>query len=167
MDLEQLRRKLTHAVARLAPASLSADRDDIVQVALMRLMKIFPTGEGSGPSAASYLWKTAFSVTVDEIRRRARRPETPLESAAGVLDVVAEGRSPEAALQNRQLGDAIRGCLQKLPRDRRSAVVLSLVGHPVREVGERLGWNVKKAENAVYRGMAALRQCLTLKGIRP
>jgi RNA polymerase sigma-70 factor (ECF subfamily) len=35
----------------------------------------------------------------------------------------------------------------------------------VPELGRLLGWNAKKAENLVYRGLADLRGCLTEKGV--
>ena len=34
-------------------------------------------------------------------------------------------------------------------------------------VAEMLGWNAKRADNLVYRGLADLRRCLTAKGIEP
>jgi RNA polymerase sigma-70 factor (ECF subfamily) len=67
----------------------------------------------------------------------------------------------------RELGAAIRECLQGLIPSRRAAVVLHLQGHSLKEVGSLLGWTEKKAENLVYRALAGLRTCLVTKGIRP
>ena len=73
--------------------------------------------------------------------------------------------NPEQLLRGRETGQAIRDCLQGLIRPRKLAVTLHLQGHTVPEVARVLGWNVKRAENLVYRGLVDLRQCLDLKGI--
>jgi RNA polymerase sigma-70 factor, ECF subfamily len=46
-------------------------------------------------------------------------------------------------------------------------VTLYLQGHTVPETARILGWDAKRAENLVYRGLADLRQCLMGKGHRP
>ena len=55
----------------------------------------------------------------------------------------------------------------RLVLPRRLAVTLHLQGHTVPEAGSLLGWNAKRAENLVYRGLADLRDCLAGKGVRP
>jgi RNA polymerase sigma-70 factor (ECF subfamily) len=37
----------------------------------------------------------------------------------------------------------------------------------VPEASRILDWSAKRTENLVYRGLADLRECLTLKGMRP
>jgi len=163
--LEALRIQVTKAVRRLCPSWLADEREDLVQAAMIRIVKALPD-EGTGPILASYVWKTAYRVTIDEIRLRSRRPATAPEADA---DAVIHGLSPspEDAAAGRELGRGIRACLQTLADHRRAAVVLFLLGHSVPETAARLGWNAKKAENLVYRGLADLRSCLSAKGLRP
>jgi RNA polymerase sigma-70 factor, ECF subfamily len=165
-DIES-RRIVTRAVDRLCPSWMSADRDDIIQNALIRLHQSGPPGEGKDPLAASYIWKTAYTVMIDEIRRRGRRPEVALDDTDSALTLVRPGPSPEQMAAGRETGVAIRACLSGLVRSRRAAVVLHLQGHSLREIGSLLGWNEKKAENLVYRALTGLRTCLAAKGIRP
>lgn len=165
--VEGLRRHVGRAVSRLCPARLSAERDDIVQLAMLRVVKVMEASEATTPIASSYIWKCAFSATIDEIRRRDRRPETSLDTDDTPMRIAHESPSPEERLAGRELGAAIRGCLGTLPPDRRRGVVLFLLGHPPREVAARLGWGEKKADNLIYRGMSALRTCLAAKGIGP
>ncbi len=84
-DYTTLRRDIARAVARLCPRWLSARRDDLVQIAVMRVMQIAgrreASGEGSEALASSYLYKVAYSVLVDEIRRMRRRPEIEMEES--------------------------------------------------------------------------------------
>lgn len=167
LSLEELRSQLERLVDRVCPSWLTSRRDDIVQTAVIRVAQIIGRSEGNATFAASYLWRVAYSVTVDEIRQLRRRQETSLEEAS-VADVVdGAPRDPEARMIGRQIGAAIRDCVRRLGASRRAAVTLYLLGHSVPEIGRLLGWPTKRAENLVYRGVAELRRCLTDKGYQP
>ena len=169
VDYTALRRDIARAVTRLCPTWLAADRDDLVQAAVMRVMRIAGqpvSGEGSRPLAASYLYKIAHSVLVDELRRRTRRRETDLDDATADLPVAAAA-DPERAAASREIARGIRACLQEMTRDRRLAVTLHLQGHSVGDAARILDWAQKRTENLVYRGLADLRTCLAAKGLRP
>lgn len=167
-----LRALVVRAVRRQCPAWLSADAEDIAQVAVAKVMASGKTGEGNPDLPASYLYKVVHSALVDEIRRRRRRREEALEvvSAEGeprrVREPVAAG-DPESEASRRELGSAVRSCLSAMKRERRLAVVLYLQQHTVPETARILGWAAKRTENLVYRGLADLRQCLLAKGHRP
>lgn len=164
---DEARRIVTRAVDRLCPSWMSADRDDIIQNTLLRLHQLAQASEGKEPLAASYIWKTAYTVMIDEIRRRGRRPEVSLDETDSAATLRRPGPSPEQMTAGRETGAAIRECLSGLVASRRAAVVLHLQGHTLKEIGSLLGWNEKKAENLVYRALAGLRTCLAAKGIRP
>jgi RNA polymerase sigma-70 factor (ECF subfamily) len=167
LSLDELRSQLERLVDRVCPSWLASSRDDLVQTALIRVAQVVERSEGNATFAASYLWRVAYSVTVDEIRQLRRRQETSLEeaSAAGVPDEAP--RDPEARMVGRQIGTAIRECIRRLGPHRRAAVTLYLLGHSVPEVGRLLGWPSKRVENLVYRGVADLRRCLADKGYQP
>ena len=74
---------------------------------------------------------------------------------------------PERSAAYRELGAAVRECLLGANRDRRLAVTLYLQGHSVPEAARLLGWDAKRTENLVYRGLADLRQCLMGRGHTP
>jgi RNA polymerase sigma-70 factor, ECF subfamily len=162
----ELRRHVTRAVMRLCPSWLSAERDDIIQLAMLRLHRTVEAGEESRYTSSSYIWQTAFSVVVDEMRRRGRRSETSLtdDDAGEALQVADAHAGPERQALARATGLAIRSCLATMSPTRRAAVVLHLQGHKIPEIARLLGWDDKKAENQVYRGLADLRRCLTAKG---
>lgn len=163
---------MARAVRRQCPAWLSADADDIAQAALTKVMAVERASEGTRELTSFYLHRVAHSALVDEIRRRKRRAEVPLEntSAVGEHGSLHEPHAPddpERQASCRELGFAVRNCLGCLARERRLAVTLHLQGHSVPEVARLLGWEAKRAENLVYRGLANLRQCLMRKGYRP
>ena len=134
----------------------------------MRVMQVLakPTGETEGnPSlTSSYLYKVAYSVLVDEIRRERRRRETSLEEEAVAQQVITE-ESPERLAASHELGRGIQDCLTRMKRERRLAVTLYLQGHSVPDAARMVDWTVKRTENLVYRGLADLRECLTAKGL--
>ena len=167
-----LRAALVRAVRRQCPAWLSADVEDIAQMAVAKVMAADKAGEGNPQLPASYLYKVAHSALVDEIRRRRRRREEALElnGPAGEPGRVREPvtvSNPESEARMRELGAAVQACLLALKRERRLAVMLYLQQHTVPEAARLLGWAVKRTDNLVYRGLADLRQCLLAKGHRP
>jgi RNA polymerase sigma-70 factor (ECF subfamily) len=163
---------MARAVRRQCPAWLSDQAQDIAQAALIKVMAAEQRAEGERPLSSFYLHRAAHSALVDEIRRRKRRPEVPLESSMEPGDEGprfeprAQG-DPERSAAFRELGAAVRDCLLCAKRDRRLAVTLYLQGHSVPEVARILGWDAKRTDNLVYRGLADLRQCLMGKGHRP
>lgn len=150
------------AVARVAPAWLSADREDIVQMAMLRVVRLMER-EGAPPGPA-WLRRAAYSATVDEIRRRR---SARLEHPEDVPDAPDPRAGPDGLAAGGQLGDAVQGCLGGLAESRRRAVTCHLQGHSVPETAKLLELSPKQAENLVYRGLADLRGCLEGKGFKP
>jgi RNA polymerase sigma-70 factor (ECF subfamily) len=163
-DYERLRVHLTRAIAHVCPRTWWVRREDFVQDCLVRVLELARRSEGKQLSA-TYLYRVAYSVLIDEIRRRRRRPEAPLEpDEAGPA---AHHDDPEKAASARETGRAILDCLSRLARDRRHGVALYLQGHSITEAARILDWTAKRTENLVYRGLADLRACLCTKGVRP
>lgn len=156
---------LTRAVNRVCPEWLRDHRDDIAQLAFMRLLKRHR--EGGGEVTNGYVYRVVHSVVIDEIRRRRRRPEEELAHDAATKGDAAATGNPEAAMSGRQAGDAIRLCMAELSDDRRRAVTLHLQGHSTVEIAELMDWPAKKAENLIYRGLADLRSKLADRGVVP
>ena len=168
IDYVALRRDIARAVNRLRPNWMADKRDDFVQAALLRVMHIVERrspGERNPAAAASYLYKVAYSVLVDELRRMRRRRETDLHEDAVLVARAKE--DPERTAAARQIGRGIRGCLRAMKHERRLAVALHLQGHTVAEAARLLDWAFKRTENLVYRGLSDLRVCLKAKGLRP
>jgi RNA polymerase sigma-70 factor (ECF subfamily) len=155
------RARIDRAVGRLVPGWLSPHRDDLVQMCVVKLLKTRSTAELSD----AFLSRVAYSVIVDEIRRRRRRNEVGMSPSlpdrlAGSNDISPETRSHGAAL-----GEQLVECLQLLVEARRRAVVLYLQDHTIPEIAELLGWDTKKASNSVYRGLEDLRAALAARGL--
>ena len=95
-----------------------------------------------------------------------RRRETDLEDDAVIRSAVT-AHDPERIAASSEIGRGIQACLENMQHDRRLAVTLYLQGHTVPEAAQILEWAAKRTENLVYRGLADLRTCLTVKGLRP
>jgi RNA polymerase sigma-70 factor (ECF subfamily) len=166
-----LRHALARAVRRQCPQWLSDHAEDLVHAALMKVMAMPGAREGKRGLSSFYLYRVAHSALVDEIRRRQRRREVPLEvddssQEGATIEPKATG-NPEQHASLRELGSAVRDCLLSMNGDRRLAVTLYIQGHSVPEAARILGWAAKRTENLVYRGLADLRQCLLGKGHAP
>jgi len=164
-DLDEVRRYIRGAILRACPSWDPDDVEEVTHRAILRLMKLARGGQGGDGFTRPYLARVAYTHIVDEIRRR--RPLVPLEShedANGELP--SRGTDPEGDCSLNELRQAIRLCLQKLNRNRRHAVMLSLLGYRNSEIATLTGWDSKQAENHLTRGRADLRSCLNTKGYR-
>ncbi len=103
---------------------------------------------------------------IDEIRRRRRRLEVPVADH-DPDSMVHHGHNPEQEAVAAQIGERLHRCLAGLERSRRIAVTLHLQGHGVSEAARLVGWDYKRMENLVYRGLAEVRKCLTAAGLKP
>ena len=165
--VEEMRRQLIIAMRRVCPPSIADEAEDLVQRAMIKLMKSQGRNEGKPGVSASYLWRVAYTAVIDEIRRRDRRREVPLIENSAVTIPASSQPDPEREATSRSIGDAIRDCLLGMIDARRRAVTLHLVGHTVPEIANLLDQRSKQADNLVYRGMADLRRCLSGKGVTP
>src|SRR5690242_11331967 len=89
MDYAQLHRDLVKAVDRVCPRWMADRADDLVQVALMRVMEIQRKKEGTAEFSSFYLKKAAYSAMIDEIRRLRRRQEVSMEGGGDEEEAVA------------------------------------------------------------------------------
>ena len=152
----QLRTVLVRAVGKHCPPELASFREDLVQVALLKLAERREVGEGNPAPEASYAWKVAFTVVIDELRKRRRGQAYALEVAS----------QPGVHASSPEVGLAIDDCLERLLDDRRVAVTLYLQGFRMLESATAMGWTEKRVENLLYRGLKELRLCLEQKGVR-
>jgi RNA polymerase sigma-70 factor (ECF subfamily) len=141
-------RIVASAIRRHCPSDLLGTREDLVQVAILKLVENRAHEENAEPKA-SYLRKIAFTVVIDELRRR-KRGAAYRQQAMNL----------ETSVESPEIGLAIRQCLRKLPADRRAVVTLYLQRSRLSESARALGWPEKRTENLLYRGLKQLRLCL-------
>lgn len=162
-----LRRRLGTAVLRLCPRWLAAEREDLVQTACVRILESARRAGKGADLNATYLWKTAHSVVLDEVRRVRWRYERGLAEHASSGEIVdaRDGQDPERKASSLELAAKVRDCLRGLSADRRRAVQLRLAGFAREEMVSVLVRDEKQVANLVFRGMEDLRRCLRGKGV--
>jgi RNA polymerase sigma-70 factor, ECF subfamily len=164
-EFGDIREQILRAVSRICPGWLAANREDIVQSAILRLLRLRNRRERTAPYPASYLYKVAYTAMIDEIRRLRTDRTLPMDLETADPPAV-DGRSdPDRLLASHQLGAGIQECLTRMDQRKRQAVTLYLIGHGTPDIARLLGWNAKRVENYVYRGLGDLRGCLRSKGL--
>jgi RNA polymerase sigma factor (sigma-70 family) len=158
----EMRARLAKAVRRVCPDWMRDEEDDLVQMSVMRLIR------GGVPEriTGSYLSKVAYSAVIDEIRRKKRRQEVGMTPSVDERMADSKVMSPEELARAGEVGQIVIEVLQTLAPERRRAVTLYLQGYPVPQIAEFLGWDRKKASNAVYRGLADMRDRLGERGFQ-
>jgi len=149
------------STVRLRCSSWSdTERDDIVQGTILKLLEMERRGGNARTYTKSYLGQVARSVIVDEVRRRSRRNESTPAESEGLENQALSTADPEGLASARLLWKSMQTCIDKVPASRRSALCLNLEGYSTREVAERLGSSMKRAENLACRGKSDLRRLL-------
>jgi RNA polymerase sigma-70 factor (ECF subfamily) len=166
-ELTQLRPALVALVRRVVPRWLRDQSDDIVQSAIAQVLERVQSKGGDFGVASSYLMRAAHNAAIDEIRRRMRRPEVPMEDDAGADAMQTRTPGPGRMAESSEIDRAIRACLATLAAPRRAAVMLFLYGYSLLETEAMSGWGRKRAEHLTYRGLADMKRCLEAKGIAP
>ena len=159
-----MRQVLDRALRKLTPAELTSAREDLRQTALVRVLEV-ESREREEVRTASYLWRVAYSVVADEIRRRRRHFEESVETDR--LEARVAELHPVVPPAVPGLQEALRSCLEQLPESRRLPVVLYLQGFAPSEASRVLNAPGKRVENLTYRGLIALRRCMAEKGHAP
>ena len=131
-----------------------------------------------GGSFKAWLLRIVTNACYDELRRRKRRPATSLDAltvlpegpdAESEAALVSKEESPEAFVQRREVARAIQNCLDHLPEDMRTVVVLSDVqGMDYAEIAESVGAALGTVKSRLSRARARLRDCLqTVRELLP
>jgi RNA polymerase sigma-70 factor (ECF subfamily) len=121
-----------------------------------------------GGSFKAWLLRTVTNACYDELRRKKRRPTVPLEPETDDGDELEAPRwladsslSPEEEVELDDLEHAIQHCLDDLPSDFRTVVVLvDVQGMEYTEVSEAVRVPLGTIKSRLARARLRLRECL-------
>ena len=121
-----------------------------------------------GGSFKAWLLRIVTNLCYDELRRRKRRPTTPLEPIAQDEEEIESPRwlsdpseSPEEAAERAELGNALQRCLNGLPDEFRAIVALvDIQGLDYSEAAESIGSPLGTVKSRLARARSRLRDCL-------
>ena len=140
---------------------------DATQVAFLSAYRSLASYRGG--SFRALVMRMVTNACYDELRRRQRRPTTPLEpmdnedeeeieSPAWLAD---DDPSPEQVLELGELENAIQSCLGGLPDEFRAAVIMiDVEGMDYQEVSVAINKPLGTVKSRVARGRLKLRECL-------
>jgi len=121
-----------------------------------------------GGSFKAWLLRIVTNACYDELRRRKRRPTTPLEPLDDDDEEIETprwladpGESPEEAAERAALNRALQGCLEGLPDEFRTVIVLvDMQGLDYGEASLAIGKPLGTVKSRLARGRLRLRNCL-------
>jgi len=139
---------------------------DAVQDAFLSAFRALNSYRGG--SFRAWLLRTVTNACYDELRRQKRRPTTPLEPETADGDEVESPRwladphaTPEESLDQAELEHAIQHCLENLPTDFRTIVVLAdIQGLDYIEVAAVVKKPLGTIKSGLARARLRLRECL-------
>ncbi len=158
--VRQYSRLIRSAVARVAGPSAARICDDVEQNVLIALWQAMP-GEQIPDHPSSYIYRAAVRETIRAVRGLKQTSELGPEA-----DKADFSAPPDAIVESKELGRAIRAALSEIGADRRRAVTAHLAGYDVKEIMAMFEWPYHKARNLIARGMADLRRKLEARGYR-
>ena len=121
-----------------------------------------------GGSFRAWLLRIVTNACYDELRRRQRRPTTPLEPIDDAGEEIESpqwmedpGDTPETSLQRTQLRQAIEHCLKHLPDEFRATVLMiDIQGLDYQEASQALGKPLGTVKSRLARARLRMRDCL-------
>lgn len=121
-----------------------------------------------GGSFRAWLLRIVTNACYDELRRRQRRPTTPLEPLDADYDEVESpqwladpGESPEDRVARTELANAIQSCLNELDVDFKTVVVLvDVQGMNYAEAAATIGKPLGTIKSRLARARLRLQKCL-------
>ena len=137
----------------------SDDASDLVQEVLLRVRKGLASYQPG--SFEGWLWRITRNAFLDDVRRRNRRPTTPLPDEVDRWDQ-ASSPSADAEYSRITLGDDVQKALLELPVEFREAVILcDVVGLSYEEIAQAVAVPVGTVRSRIHRGRKLLRESLT------
>lgn len=135
------------------------DAADLVQEVLLRVRRGLPRYRPG--SFEGWLWRITRNAFLDEVRKRNRRPTSPLPDDLDRFDADVSP-PPEEVLASLRLGDDVQKALLELPFEFREAVVMcDVIGLSYEEISEAVGVPIGTVRSRIHRGRRILRERLT------
>lgn len=155
------------ALRILGDEDLAADASQEAFISAFRALNSY-----RGGSFKAWLLRTVTNACYDELRRKKRRPTTPLEPETDDGEDVESPRwladpnaSPEEQLDQAELEHAIQHCLDGLPAEFRTVVVLAdIQGLDYTEVARASRVPLGTIKSRLARARLRLRECLQAFG---
>lgn len=142
------------------------DSEDVVQETFLRAYRQLHRYEARS-SFATWLYRIAANYSLDLVRRRKRQGDVPLsapsedEGAAIARTIPSPEPGPERLVFSSAIQERVRGAMDELSRQERTAFVLRhFEGQSIDEISRALGLSENAAKQSVFRAVQKLRRAL-------
>jgi RNA polymerase sigma-70 factor (ECF subfamily) len=134
------------------------DAHDLVQEVLLRVRRGLASYQPG--SFEGWLWRITRNAFLDDVRRKKRRPTSPLPDEVDRWDL-ASSESADLEYARVSLGDDIQKALLELPVEFREAVVLcDVIGLSYEEISRAVAVPIGTVRSRIHRGRKMLRDLL-------
>ena len=146
---------------------------DLVQETFLNAYRGFKNFRGDA-QISTWLYTIASRACLRMRRRRKGAPERelsldefiPTSDGEFRLQIPVEGLSPEDALQNKQLREALDAAIGKLPKKYKMVLILrDMEGLSAKEVGAIMGLNERAVKSRLHRARLFVRRELSAMGL--
>lgn len=146
---------------------------DLVQETFLNAYRGFNSFRGDA-QVSTWLYTIASRACLRMRRKRKGEPErelsldefVPTSDGEFRLQIPMEGLTPEEALQNKELRQALDQAIGKLPKKYKMALVLrDMEGLSAKEVGSVMGLNERAVKSRLHRARLFVRRELSARGI--
>lgn len=146
---------------------------DLVQETFLNAYRGFKSFRGDA-QISTWLYTIASRACLRMRRKRKGEPDRelsldefiPTSEGEFRLQIPVDGLSPEEALENKELREALDAAINKLPRKYKMVLVLrDMEGLSAKEVGTIMGLNERAVKSRLHRARMFVRRELSAKGI--
>ena len=146
---------------------------DLVQETFLNAYRGFDRFRGEA-QISTWLYTIASRVCLRMRRRRKGAPERELSLEEFIptsdgefrLQIPIDGFSPEEALQNKQLRQALDAAISQLPKKYKMVLILrDMEGLSAKEVGTIMGLNERAVKSRLHRARLFVRRQLSARGL--
>lgn len=146
---------------------------DLVQETFLNAYRGFNKFRGDA-RISTWLYTIASRACIRMRRKRKGAPERelsldefiPTSDGEFRLQIPMEGQTPEEALQNKELRQALDAAINRLPKKYKMVLVLrDMEGLSAKEVGAIMGLNERAVKSRLHRARLFVRQELSARGM--
>jgi RNA polymerase sigma-70 factor (ECF subfamily) len=146
---------------------------DLVQETFLNAYRGFKDFRGDA-QVSTWLYTIASRACLRMRRKRKGAPERelsldefiPTQDGEFRLQIPMEGLTPEEALQNKELRQALDAAINKLPKKYKMVLVLrDMEGLSAKEVGSIMGLNERAVKSRLHRARLFVRRELSARGV--
>ena len=135
------------------------DAEDLTEQTFLQAYRHFDRAqkESNGRPLRPWLIRIAHNLAANYYRDRARKPQTPIDDAGSLPEL----HTTEALVEGREDLNRILECVQRLPDDRREALIMRFaLDMDNREIARALGRSEGATKVLIHRAIKQLEQGL-------